>query len=154
MYSSTHISLRRASVGRPVRRPINDRNVGATVDPFLRTRKGWREAPAEPSSSSSANGSAGASPSHVAENDDPTTIHAMKRIALLFAVICFLAPRVFAADKLNVLFIVSDDLRPELGCYGNEMIKSPNIDALAKRSMQFDRAYCQLALCNPSRRHS
>jgi arylsulfatase A-like enzyme len=61
------------------------------------------------------------------------------------------ATSTFAADRLNVLFIVSDDLRPELSCYGNSMIKSPNIDALAKRSVQFNRAYCQLALCNPSR---
>ena len=53
--------------------------------------------------------------------------------------------------KYNVLFIISDDLRPELGAYGVEGIKTPNIDALAKRSTRFDRAYAQYPVCNPSR---
>ncbi len=51
----------------------------------------------------------------------------------------------------NVLFFVVDDLRPELGCYGKDYIKSPNIDALAKSGMVFDRAYVQQAVCSPSR---
>lgn len=57
-----------------------------------------------------------------------------------------------AADtpKLNVLFVMADDLRPELASFGSPAI-TPNFDRLAKRSVQFDRAYCQQALCNPSR---
>jgi hypothetical protein len=54
-------------------------------------------------------------------------------------------------QKYNVLFIISDDLRPELGAYGVEGIKTPNIDALAQRATRFDRAYAQYPVCNPSR---
>ncbi len=55
------------------------------------------------------------------------------------------------ADKPNVLLILVDDLKPALGCYGDTTAKSPNIDALAKRGMQFDKAYCNQAVCAPSR---
>lgn len=53
--------------------------------------------------------------------------------------------------KLNVLFIAIDDLRPHVGCYGFDYVKTPNIDRVAQNGLIFTRAYCQQALSSPSR---
>lgn len=60
-------------------------------------------------------------------------------------------PSSIAGRKKNVLFIAVDDLRPELGCYGHPIVKSPNIDALARGGVVFERTYCQQAVCGPTR---
>ena len=56
-----------------------------------------------------------------------------------------------AVRKPNVLLICVDDLKPLLGCYGSRTVKSPNLDRLAARGLLFERAYCNQAVCAPSR---
>jgi len=56
-----------------------------------------------------------------------------------------------AAERPNVLLILVDDLKPALGCYGDAAAKTPQVDALAARAMRFERAYCNQAVCAPSR---
>lgn len=77
-----------------------------------------------------------------------------KPLALILVALAIVVPghlRAAEADRPNVLFIASDDMRPELGCYGAEHIHSPNLDRLAARGTTFLRAYCQQAVCSPSR---
>jgi iduronate 2-sulfatase len=76
----------------------------------------------------------------------------MKTLSFVAMFFCVAVGDTVAADapRLNVLFIMADDLRPELASFGSPAL-SPNLDRLAKRAVQFDRAYCQQALCNPSR---
>ncbi|MGB0583310.1 MAG: sulfatase, partial [Limisphaerales bacterium] len=71
----------------------------------------------------------------------------MIRVLLLLVCLVSLAD----AKRPNVLFIIADDLRAELGCLGDRHIISPHLDRLAARGRLFERAYCQQAVCNPSR---
>lgn len=72
------------------------------------------------------------------------------KFALTFIAVILSSIAALAAERPNVLFIMADDFRTELASYGS-VAKTPHLDRLAKRSLQFDRAYCQQALCNPSR---
>lgn len=76
----------------------------------------------------------------------------MKFFFLFSVVVLFVASSAVAqTPQKNVLFIGVDDLRVELGCYGDDFMKTPNIDALAKQGLLFERAYCQQAICAASR---
>lgn len=68
--------------------------------------------------------------------------------SILIAILATLSSA--AAAPLNVVLITADDLRPELGCYGSPAL-TPHLDAIAARGTTFTQAYCQQAVCNPSR---
>ncbi|WP_395751123.1 sulfatase [Prosthecobacter sp.] len=72
------------------------------------------------------------------------------RTAALGALVLLTTALAHATNHTRVLFIMADDLRPELGCYGSAAV-TPHLDALARSGTLFRRAYCQQAVCNPSR---
>jgi iduronate 2-sulfatase len=80
----------------------------------------------------------------------------MRQLLCAVFLLVSMATPVFSAERpkiKNVLLIVSDDLKASvLGCYGDKLCKTPNIDRLAQRGMVFDRTYCQGLMCGPSRR--
>lgn len=76
------------------------------------------------------------------------TIHLL---AVLYAALTTLNLGAAEQKKPNILLILVDDLKPALGCYGDPVAQTPNMDALAARGMRFDRAYCNQAVCAPSR---
>ena len=64
---------------------------------------------------------------------------------------CFQKPQNMEPEQPNILFIIADDLGTRLGCYGDAMAITPNIDKLAEKGVTFANAYCQLPTCGPSR---
>ena len=80
----------------------------------------------------------------------------LSKIVILLSVffLCLAATNeTFAKEKKdkNIVFIVVDDLNTTLGCYGHPVVKTPNIDRLAERGVRFNHAYCNYAVCGPSR---
>lgn len=74
-----------------------------------------------------------------------------KKIWSLLVVLSLGFNSITAQEKPNVVVFLIDDLRTELGCYGSEFVKSPNIDKLASEGVLFNKAYAQQAICAPSR---
>ena len=72
-------------------------------------------------------------------------------IALIVAPAALFAAAAAPASKPNVLLICVDDLKPVLGAYGDTAAKTPHLDRLAARALRLDRAYCNQAVCSPSR---
>ena len=72
----------------------------------------------------------------------------LKHVWLTYLVLVAVA---VGAEKPNVLLVCVDDLKPLLGCYGTPIIKSPHLDRLAARGVLFERAFCNQAVCAPSR---
>lgn len=77
---------------------------------------------------------------------------AVKKTVVFLAIVGVIFSQVtLQAEPRNILFLAIDDLRTDLGTYGHSEVVSPNIDALASKSLVFERAYCQVAVCSPSR---
>jgi len=87
-------------------------------------------------------------PGHNGEN-----FAAMKIALSFFASLCILCGHLFAAPaKPNLIFILSDDLaQGDLGCYGQKLIQTPNLDRMAREGTRFTQAYCGTTVCAPSR---
>ena len=76
----------------------------------------------------------------------------MKLLLALVASLAFLSASSRAAEKPNIIFILSDDLgQGDLGCYGQKLIKTPNLDRMAAEGTRYMQAYCGTSVCAPSR---
>ena len=78
-------------------------------------------------------------------------MHPASKLLAVLLTACSTLDLAAATTRPNVLFLAVDDLKPALGCYGDPLARTPNIDRLAARGVRFDRAYVNQAVCSPSR---
>jgi len=91
---------------------------------------------------------------HLLEKSLRPWFRRMYSLGLLFGLValgCFASSSNAADKQKNVLFLIADDLNNMLGCYGDPIAKTPNIDRLASRGVRFEHSYCTFPLCGPSR---
>lgn len=81
----------------------------------------------------------------------PTACSFFRCAGIVALVVCSHASGATPAAPPNVLLLLADDLRPQLGCYGDPIVRTPHLDAFARTALRFDRAYVQIAVCSPSR---
>ena len=75
----------------------------------------------------------------------------LRSVIQCFVLLLTVTKPIHAVEKLNVLLIISDDLRDSVHCYGNMAVQTPHLDRLAGRGVRFEHAYVQYPVCNPSR---
>jgi uncharacterized sulfatase len=75
----------------------------------------------------------------------------MKTIAISTGIVCSVAAIGSAAEKPNVLCLIAEDISPDLGCYGTDLVKTPNLDQLAAQGVLFSNAFTTASVCSPSR---
>ncbi|MGA2052651.1 MAG: sulfatase-like hydrolase/transferase, partial [Opitutales bacterium] len=80
-----------------------------------------------------------------------TAFMRLSRLSAADAPAVVTASKTGSAPKYNVLFLMADDMRPELNPFGNTLVHTPNLSALAAAGVMFERGYCQYPLCCPAR---
>src|SRR6476661_11176520 len=73
------------------------------------------------------------------------------RFLLSLAITLALTLPSLAAERKNVVLLIADDLGMQVGCYGDKVAKTPNIDALAKTGTRFTHGFASVSSCSPSR---
>src|SRR3954469_8540162 len=76
----------------------------------------------------------------------------MKYSVFFFAIVCVLCAHASGSAQPNLIFVLSDDLaQGDVGCYGQKLIQTPNLDRMAREGTRYTQAYCGTTVCAPSR---
>jgi len=75
----------------------------------------------------------------------------LKTIAISTGIVCSVTASGSAAEQPNILCLIAEDISPDLGCYGADLVKTPNLDRLAANGVRFADAFTTASVCSPSR---